>query len=402
MTGMVIVGAGECGTRAAFALREAGYDGEVTLVGAESGLPYERPPLSKPAPDGLLRRHICQPEELVDAEIDYRPERTAMAIDPVARVVKVADGEPIAFDRLLLATGARPRRLSCTGAERALMLRSHADAHALFSSVGRLTHVVIIGAGLIGMELAASMRVRGAAVSVIEVADRPLRRAVPPPLVHRLLARHEAEGVRFHFNATVEAVYRDGVRLADGTFVAADVVVAAVGIVPRVALARGAGLEIADGIGVDGRLETSRPGIYAAGDCARVDVGGRQVRYENWRNARAQAETVARNMLGESVSYDMPSLFRSDQYGLGLHVVGNVPEGAVPICRRLPSGAELFFYLTDDGTMAAAAGMGQEAAIGKGIQIAALMIERAARPDPAGLADPSRNLRNFVEISAAA
>jgi len=401
MTGMVIIGAGESGTRAAFALREAGYDGPVTLIGAEPGLPIERAS-PREACGRLAAWRLCRAERLVEAEIDYRPQRTATAIDPAARTVKVADGEPIGFDSLLLATGARPHRLTCVGAEQVLTLRSHADSLALHQAVDAMTHVVIVGSGFIATELAASLRERGAMVTVVAAATGLLCNAVPGPLKDRLLARHEAEGVSFYFGATIKGVGQYGVSLADGSVVSGDIVVSAVGGVPRVALARGAGLAIDGGIHVDTRLETSVPGIFAAGDCAAIEHNGARVGCETWPNICVQAEVAARNMMGENLSYRMAPCLWSDQYDLGLRVIGRVPAmSAGMISRRLPSGAEFVFYLAEDGSVRAAAGLSEAADDGEAIAAAERAVTGALRLDPAALADPSLDLDHYLMSAAA-
>ncbi|RVO72951.1 NAD(P)/FAD-dependent oxidoreductase, partial [Sinorhizobium medicae] len=198
MDGIVIIGAGECGTRAAFALREAGYPGSVTLIGAEPHLPYERPPLSKPMSGAVQMKLICAKEALAAAGIDYLQSVSASKLDTGAGRVNLSDGRVLKYEKLLLATGARPRRLACPGAERALEFRTHADAEAMFANVGSGRSVAIIGAGLIGMELASVLREKDVAVSVIEAAPKPLGRAVPARFAEKLHARHASEGVRFH------------------------------------------------------------------------------------------------------------------------------------------------------------------------------------------------------------
>ena len=303
MDGIVIIGAGESGTRAAFALREAGYHGSVTLVGAEPHLPYERPPLSKTVDGAVQMKLICAADALDAAGITYLKGLSATRLDADAATVTVSDGRILRYEKLLLTTGARPRRLACPGAERALDFRTHADAEAIFSIIAPGRSVAIIGAGLIGMELAAVLRGRNVAVSVIEATPKPLGRAVPARFADRLHARHAAEGVRFHLDRAVAAIGDDGVTLTDGSVVPADLVVSAIGVLPDIALAEAAGLATGNGILTDAYLRTSAPNIFAAGDCAAVaEPGGGHIRYESWRNARTQAETAARNMAGSAAA----------------------------------------------------------------------------------------------------
>lgn len=401
MDGMVIIGAGECGTRAAFALREAGWTGPVTLVGAEPGLPYERPPLSKPEGGSVQRKAICRAEALADAGIRYLSGTAAAALDPAARTVSLENGEVLRYHRLLLATGARPRRLACPGAERALDFRSHADAEAIFSRIAPGRPVAIIGAGLIGMELAAVLIGKGARVHVIESAPAPLGRAVPAHFARRLHDRHLAEGVRFHLGQTVAGIEAAGVSLSGGALIAADLAVSAIGVLPDTALAEAAGLATGNGILTDAQLCSSAPRILAAGDCAAVaQPDGGHLRQESWRNARAQAETAARNMMGAAEPFAALPWFWSDQYDLGLKVAGLPRPEHQAILRPLPGG-ELAFYL-DAGRLVAAAGLGAGNGTARDIKLAEMLIAAGARPDPALLADPAVNLKALLRSAQAA
>ncbi|MCA1405461.1 FAD-dependent oxidoreductase [Ensifer sp. IC3342] len=401
MDGIVIIGAGECGTRAAFALREAGYSGSVTLVGAEPHLPYERPPLSKPMNGAVQMKLICATEALVAAGIGYLPGLSASKLDADAGTVTLSDGRVLSYEKLLLATGARPRRLACPGAERALDFRTHADAEAIFSNVAAGHRVAIIGGGLIGMELASVLRGKGVAVSVIEAAPKPLGRAVPQRFAEKLHARHVAEGVRFHLDRGVVAIGDEGVTLTDGSMVPADLVVSVIGVLPETALAEAAGLATGNGILTDTCLRTSAPNVFAAGDCAAVaQPGGGHIRYESWRNARTQAETAARNMAGAAEIFAAIPWFWSDQYDLGLQVAG-LPQPGHQRVLRSAAGGELKFYL-DDGRVVAAAGLGLGNSLAKEIKLAEMLIAAGVSPDPAALADPGVNLKTLLKNARAA
>ena len=401
MSGIVIIGAGEAGTRAAFALRETGFSGPVTLVGTEPHLPYERPPLSKPL-DGVVRmKTICSAETLSAAGIDYLPGMSATQIDAARRHLLLGDGRTLSYDRLLLATGARPRRLTCPGAERALDFRTFADADAIFSRVTAGGTVAIIGGGLIGMELAAVLRGKGVGVHVIEAAPKTLGRAVPPRFAARLQARHGEEGVHFHLGRGLAEIGSGSVVLADGTVVSANVVVSAIGVVPDMEIADQAGLAVGNGILTDAFLRTSDPHIYAAGDCAAVaQPGGGHMRFESWRNARSQAETAARNMAGAAETFAAIPWFWSDQYDLGLQVAGLPQPGHQSVLRSLEQG-ELEFYL-DDGRLVAAAGLGAGNSLAKDIKLAEMLIAAGISPDPAALADPAVNLKALLKSARAA
>jgi 3-phenylpropionate/trans-cinnamate dioxygenase ferredoxin reductase subunit len=401
MDGIVIVGAGECGTRAAFALREAGYSGSVTLVGAEPHLPYERPPLSKPTSGAAQMKLICAKEALEAAGIDYLQGLSASTLDTDAAIVTLSDGGVLRYEKLLLATGARPRRLTCLGAERALDLRTHADAEAIFCNVAPGRSVAIIGGGLIGMELASVLRGKDAAVNVIEAAPKPLGRAVPARFAEKLHARHAAEGVRFHLDRGVVAISDDGVTLTDGRMVPADLVVSAIGVLPEIALAEAAGLATSNGILTDMCLRTSAPDVFAAGDCAAVEQPcGGHIRYESWRNARTQAETAARNMAGAAETFTAIPWFWSDQYDLGLQVAG-LPQPAYQSVVRSLAGGELEFYL-DEGRLVAAAGLGIGNGPAKDIKLAEMLIAAGTSPCPVALADPGFNLKMFLKSARAA
>lgn len=401
MNGIVIIGAGEAGTRAAFALREAGYAKSVTLVGSEPYLPYERPPLSKPLEGAVQMKAICSADTLEAAGITYLAGLSAARIDTTSRSVLLSDGRALAYDKLLLATGAHPRRLSCVGADHALDFRTFADATAIFSRVAAGRSAAIIGGGLIGMELAAVLRGKGMAVTIIEAAAKPLGRAVPPRLAASLHARHVEEGVRFHLGQGVAEIVSDAVMLADGTKVPADIVVAAIGVAPDTVLAEGAGLAVGNGILTDAFLRTSDPHIHAAGDCAAIaQPGGGYVRFESWRNARHQAETAARNMAGASEAFAATPWFWSDQYDLGLQVAGLPQPEHECVARPLAEGA-LEFYL-DGGRLVAAAGLGIGTSLAKEIKLAEMLIAAGIHPEPAALADPAVNLKALLKSARAA
>lgn len=401
MSGIVIIGAGECGTRAAFALREAGYSGSIALVGAEPHPPYERPPLSKPMDGAVQMKLICAEDVLGAADIDYLRGVSVSKLDADVATVTLSDGHVLSYEKLLLATGARPRRLSCQGAERTLDFRTHADAEAIFANARAGRRVAIIGGGLIGMELASVLRGKSVAVSVIEAAPKVLGRAVPPRFAKKLHARHIAEGVDFHLDRGVVAINDDGVLLTDGSMVRAQIVVAAIGVMPEIALAQEAGLATGNGILTDAHLRTSAPNIFAAGDCAAVSQpGGGYIRSESWRTARAQAEVAAHSMIGATQAFAAIPWFWSDQYDLGLQVVGLPQPEHQSVVRSLGQG-ELEFYL-DDGRLVAAAGLGVGNGLAKDIKLAEMLIAAGINPDAAALADPNLNLKALLKSARAA
>jgi 3-phenylpropionate/trans-cinnamate dioxygenase ferredoxin reductase subunit len=363
---MLIVGAGQCGGRAALTLREQGYDGPVTLIGDEPHLPYERPPLSKDVMVSEVEpkpRFIADQKIFIDRKIQCMTGTRAIAIDRRERAVALANSRTLPYEKLLLATGAVPRRLPLPGAEggRCAYLRTHDDALRIRKVLAADSHVAVLGGGFIGLELAASARKRGARVTVIEALPRILTRGVPDEIADVIDARHRAGGVVLACAKSLSALRENAggieITLADGSFISADLLVIGIGAVPVTDLAQEAGLVIDNGIAVDTQLRTSDPNIYAAGDCCSFPVaiyGGRRVRLECWRNAQDQGELAARNMLGAEESASAAPWFWSDQYDLRLQIAGLPEEGRRLVRRDLPDGAFILFHLADDGRLVAA------------------------------------------------
>ncbi len=351
MGGIVIVGAGECGARAAFALREKGCNGSITLIGAEPHLPYERPPLSK---DGLKEQ--VQPKYVADAEryatagIGVLTDSPVKAIDRVAKRVELVDGGSIPYDRLLLTTGARARTIPGTddASRRVRTLRTHADAEEIRRELLPGRKLAIIGGGFIGLELAATARRLGVEVVLIEGLPRILSRAVPAEIATVIAERHRAEGVDIRCDMKIDRIDADDagvhILLANGQSVDADLLVVGIGASPNTELAEAAGLMIDNGIAVDATLKTSDPDIFAAGDCCSYPLchyGDRRVRLEAWRNAQDQGSLVAGNLLGANEAIASVPWFWSDQYDLTLQIAG-LADGAAKTVRRDLSGAPSF------------------------------------------------------------
>jgi 3-phenylpropionate/trans-cinnamate dioxygenase ferredoxin reductase subunit len=405
MSGMVIIGAGECGGRAALALREAGYDGPVTLIGDEPHLPYERPPLSKEA---LVAEVATEPKWISpakryeEADISCLTGRLACALDREGKSVVLSDGTNLSYDRLLLATGAAPRRLEAAG-QRIAYLRSHADALAIRAHLHERNHVIIVGAGFIGLELAASARRRGAEVTVIEALPRILMRGVPEAIATLLAERHRREGVNLRCASRIRTADArpDGVKviLEDSTEIAGDVLVAGIGVTPRTVLAEQAGLAIDNGIAVDAFLTTSDPDIFAAGDCCSFPLPlyeGRCVRLESWRSAQEQGGRAARNMLSANEPIASVPWFWSDQYDLTLQVAG-VADGSKETVRRdLGDSAFILFHLDAGGRLVAASGIGKGNAVARDIRLAEMLIAKRARPRAEQLASPDIKLKALL------
>jgi 3-phenylpropionate/trans-cinnamate dioxygenase ferredoxin reductase subunit len=393
MAGIVIVGAGECGVRAAFALREAGFDGEITLIGEEPHLPYERPPLSKQHPPAA--KHIAAEEAFADTRITLLRGRRAEKIDLAAKVVEVDDGSSVPYDKLLIATGGLARRFP--GMEKALTLRTYDDAQTILATLSTGKHLGIVGGGFIGLELAATARGLGAEVTVIEVADRLMARAVPADVAAVAEQRHRDEGVEVILGAQVKQAAADRITLADGRTIACDVVVAGVGARPNTALAEAAGLAVENGIVVDAHFRAAAPDVFAAGDCCAFPYRGNHVRLESWRAAQDHGNHVARAMLGDDTPYEKVPWFWSDQYDLTLQVAG-LPEAVRETIRRdLGDDAFILFQTGEDGTLVSAAGIGRGNAVAKDIRLAEMMMERGVAPDADRLADPSVNLKALLK-----
>ena len=393
MGGIVIIGAGECGVRAAFTLREAGYGGSIMLVGEEPHLPYERPPLSKTAP--AAPKIIAEEARYAEAGIRLMRGCRAEKINRAGKRIELATGESLPYDKLLLATGARARRFP--GMETSLTLRTFDDARAILDALAPSLRLAVIGGGFIGLELAATARQQGAEVAVIEAAERAMARIVPSEIADAVADRHRAEGVELFLGAAVAEVREKGVKLTNGRVIAADMVVAGVGAVPETRLAAEAGLEIANGIVVDERLATSDSHIFAAGDCCNFPYGGGRVRLESWRCAQDQGAHAARAMLGAKDAFARTPWFWSDQYDLTLQVAG-LPQAGLPSIRReLGDGAFILFQLDGNGRLVSASGVGNGNAVAKDIRLAEMIMQKGLRPHPRDLADPAVNLKMVLK-----
>jgi 3-phenylpropionate/trans-cinnamate dioxygenase ferredoxin reductase subunit len=400
--GIVVVGAGEAGVRAAMALREQGFAGRIRLIGAERHAPYERPPLSKACladePEARLPV-IGEAARLAEHGIEHRPATTVTAIDRQAHALATSDGDTVGYDRLCLAVGASARRLGVPGSEAALYLRTFDEAMLLRSQLRRGARIAIIGGGFIGLEIAAGARQRGSTVSVIEAAPRLLMRGVPAAIAAAIGDRHRREGAEILTGTAVAAIAPGAVHLAGGRTIAADVVVAGIGAVPETALAAAAGLAIDNGIAVDERLATSDPDIFAIGDCASFPhplYGGRRIRLEAWRNAQDQGAFVAASLLGARAAYRAVPWFWSDQYDLHLQIAGLADAGSATVVRDLGEGAFVHFHLAEDGRLVAASGLGRLGLVAKEVRLAEMLIARGARPDPASLASSKFKLKALL------
>ena len=335
---VVIVGGGLAGAKTSEALRAEGFTGAITVLAAETHLPYERPPLSKGylAGDAPFDEATVHPQDWYrDNGIDLRLNTRATALNAVKHQVRLAEGSTLGYDKLVLATGALPRRLTLPGADAdgVYYLRTREDADAIRARFGPDKRLAIVGGGWIGLEVAAAARSADSQVTMLEAADLPLLGVLGPELAQVFADLHIAQGVDLRLAAHIEAITTDngaatGVRLADGTTVDADAVVVGVGVAPDVALADLAGLDIDNGVLVDASLRSSDPDIYAVGDIANHDhpVLGHRVRVEHWATALNQPATAAAALLGNDATYTALPYFFSDQYDLGMEYVGHAPK----------------------------------------------------------------------------
>ena len=363
----VIVGAGLAGAKGAEALRSQGFDGRLILLGGESLRPYERPPLSKDYLIGKSQREkvfALADSWYDDHEVELRPGQLVTGLDPGARTVGLADGSVVGYDKLLVTTGASPRKLRLPGADAQGVhyLRTLDDSDALRATLASISRLVVIGAGWIGLEVTAAARLAGVEVTVIETAELPLLRVLGPEVSQVFADLHRERGVNFRFNASLHQILTDnevvtGIRLDDGTAIAADAVLVAVGAAPNVQLAEAAGLRVDNGIVTDAALRTSDPNIVAAGDVANAfhPFFGRHIRVEHWANARKQPKAAAASMLGNDASYDELPYFYTDQYDLGMEYVGFVEPGTYDrvVFRGDVVGREFIaFWLSNDRVVA--------------------------------------------------
>ena len=411
--GMVILGAGHTGGRAAHALREAGWSGPVTLIGAEPSLPYERPPLSK----GLLSGEkavgdfaLYPADDYARLDIRHLASATAVEIRRGPHEVALADGAVVAYEKLLIATGAEPRRLVVPGADLAgvQVLRDVADAELLRDRIGPGKRLIVLGGGFIGLEVASHAVSVGAEVVVVEAGPRLLMRAVPAEIEARMRARHLAADVDLRLGRTLAAILGNGgavtgARLDDGSEISADAVLVAIGIVPRVELAHAAGLAVDNGIVVDRHLRTEDADIFAAGDVCSFahELYGAHVRLESWKNAEEQGPIAARNMLGGSeVAASVPWMW-SDQYELTIQIAGFPDRAKRIVVRETGPDSLVLFHLAGDGRLVATSAVGPNSVIGRIVRLGQMMIERGLYPDPRHLADPAVNLKTLMREQAA-
>ncbi len=404
--GMVIIGAGHAGTQAAIELRNQGWLGTITLIGKEELLPYERPPLSKAVLKGSDKpspTFILNEELLKEYQLELIGKSTVTRINRPTHMVQLSDGRELHYERLLLALGANPRQLNLEGSDTsgALYLRTFLDALQIRARLVPGQHVVVVGGGFIGLEVAASARELGCTVTLIEAAPRILMRGVPAELATVLEARHRAAGVKFKIGVGINRIESSptghNIIMADGDIFNCAAFIVGIGAVPEIALASACGLAIDNGIRVDHHLATSDPDIFAAGDCCSFPhpiFGGRRIRLEAWSNAQEQGLHVARSMLGICEAYQEVPWFWSDQYEMTLQMAGMPDLGAVCIERVGLEENQLYFHFTEEGRLVGASGIGP--AISKDIRYAQLLIRQRLTMSPSAFSSPDLKLKSLL------
>lgn len=405
----MVVGASLAGARAVEALRNEGFDGRIILAGAEHHLPYDRPPLSKEVilgskepGDTLIHQSDFYSRNDIELLLGVRARR----IDTHTRRVEMHDGLSIQADKVLLCTGTTPRRPEIPGVDLpgVRFLRTVDDAIAIRDQMRAGAAVVILGGGLIGIELAASALALGNRVTVLERGDAVLSRVLPERIAQCLARFHTERGVRMVTNARVDAIEGDHrvrrVAMSDGTCIDADLVVVGIGVSPAVDVAVDSGINVDNGIVVNEFCETSVPGVYAAGDVASApcDHATGRIRLEHWQNAQNQGLAAARSMLGRREPYrDLP-WFWSDQGETNIQVAGRLhPEDHV-VWRGSPESMQFTAFHLRDRVLVGAVGVNRR----RDVRMAMSLIDRRVRPEPAQLSDPTVDLRSIDDVATPA
>ncbi|WP_102417803.1 NAD(P)/FAD-dependent oxidoreductase [Mycobacterium sp. 4858] len=408
-SGIVIIGGGLAGAKAAEALHDNGFDGPVTLFAEEEHLPYERPPLSKEYLAGkkTLAEFTVQNDDWYrDHDVDLRLGARVSAMDPADHAVTLPDGTTARYDKLLLATGSASRRPPIPGADSAAVhyLRTYDDAVALDSVLTDGSSLAVVGAGWIGLEVAAAARQRGVDVTVVETAKQPLAAAVGETVGEVFAGLHRDHGVDLRLEAQVQEITTaggkaTGLRMRDGSTVAADAVLVAVGAKPNVELAERAGLAMGPGpqggVLVDASLRTSDPDIYAVGDIAAAEhplFGGR-IRTEHWANALKQPAVAVAGMLGAPGEYAELPYFFTDQYDLGMEYVGHTSGVERVVFRGDVTGREFVAFWLDDHDRVSA---GMNVNIWDVLDDVKALIRSRTSVDPEKLADPECPLAELL------
>lgn len=399
MDHVVVIGAGQAGSSCVAKLRNGGFEGRVTLIGAEPVPPYQRPPLSKAylMGDMPVERLLLRPEVFYsEHDIDLRLGVEVSAIDTAAQTVS-AGGEVLAYSDLVLATGSVPRRLPAAiggDLDGVFVVRDLADVDAMAPRFAARARVLIVGGGYIGLEAASVAAKLGLEVVLVEMTERILRRVAAPETSNYFRALHATHGVNIREGVGLDHLTGqgavDGAILSDGTRLDVDFVIVGVGIAPGTALAEAAGIDIDNGIATDAQGRTSAPHVWAAGDCASFPYRGGRIRLESVPNAIDQAECVAENIMGAGRDYVARPWFWSDQYDVKLQIAG-LNSGYDRVVTRDGGAAQSFWYFKGDALLAVDAANDP-----RGYMIGKRLIEAGKSPDPAVIADPASDLKALL------
>ncbi len=400
MAGIVIVGAGHAAGQAAASLRQAKYEGEIILIGDESHIPYQRPPLSKQylAGEHGMERVYLRPEKFyADRDITVKVDTRVESIDTAAKNVTTDQAETIEYENLLIATGSRPRILHIDGGDLPgiFYFRTVADVDAIRAQMSAGKKLVIVGGGYIGLEVASVGVTSGLEVHVLEMEERILQRVTTPEMSRYYHDLHSTRGVHIHTSTTVSGFTGDGQVsgvVCGAETIAADLVIVGIGIIPNTEIAEAAGIDCDNGILVNDHCETSVPGVYAAGDCTNHPnpLLDRRLRLESVPNAMEQARVVAANICGGDKTYASYPWFWSDQYELKLQMVGFSADGDTQIVRGDMAKHRFAVFYLKDGAMVAADAVNSP----KEFMICKQLIGKNV--DPATLADPTIDLKSLL------
>lgn len=401
MSHIVVIGAGQAGSSLVAKLRKDGFDGEITLIGTETALPYQRPPLSKAYLLGEMEKErlFLRPESFyADNDITLKLGATVTGINPAAKTVSLGD-EVITYDQLALTTGSDPRRLpAAIGGDLngVFVVRGLSDVDAMAPHVTTGKRVLIVGGGYIGLEAAAVCAKRGLSVTLVEMADRILQRVAAPETSDYFRALHKGHGVDIREGTGLERL--EGAEgkvaravLGDGSTLDVDFVVVGVGIAPATALAEQAGLTIENGIRVDAQGRTSDPSVWAAGDCASFPYKGERIRLESVPNAIDQSEIVAQNMLGAGKDYAAQPWFWSDQYDVKLQIAG-LNSGYDNVVTRQGEGQSVSFWYYKGDQLVAVDAMNDPRAY----MVGKRLIDAGKTADKTVVADPTADLKPLL------
>ena len=406
-TTCVIIGAGQAGGRAALALRDNGFEGEIHIIGKEPSPPYNRPPLSKAVLLGkkpVEKTHLTAAENYAEKDISLHLDCSATSVDPRSQSVTCSNGETFTYTQLILATGSYPRQLNIPGSQLngVTTFRTDTDSVQLAAALQPGSNLVIVGGGFIGLEIAASARELECNVTVLEAQDRLMSRSMPENAAKDVASVHHSYGVEILTGVTIDAFegseHVEAVRFADGSSIKADNVVIGIGIIADIELAQQAELTTDNGIVCDEFTRTSIDNIFAIGDCANTYLPryGQHIRLESSQNADLQAAVAAKTIVGDMQAYDPVPWLWSQQYKWIIQTAGFTQDADEIISRGSVEDELVLYFALKDQKLHGVVGIGKGAAIAKEVRLAQMLIEKNASVDAASLANPDISLKNLL------